>query len=33
VLVKIGGKWLIDDLIYDDGKTLTDAFNIAKKIK
>jgi hypothetical protein len=32
-LRKIGGKWLIDDVVYDDGETLTDAFNEAKKIK
>jgi hypothetical protein len=30
---KIGGKWLIDDVVYDDGTTLTNAFNEAKKIK
>ena len=32
-LLKIGGKWLIDDVIYDNGETLTDAFNETKKIK
>ena len=32
-LSKIGGKWLIDDVIYDDGDTLTKAFKEAKKIK
>jgi hypothetical protein len=33
-LRQIGGKWLIDDVIYEDGKSpLTDAFNEAKKIK
>jgi hypothetical protein len=33
VLVKIGGKWLIDNLIYDDGTTLGQAFKEAKRIK
>lgn len=32
-LSKIGGRWLIDDVIYDDGGTLTKAFDEAKKIK
>ncbi|HEY0462353.1 MAG TPA: hypothetical protein VGC97_24685 [Pyrinomonadaceae bacterium] len=32
-LRQIGGKWLIDDVVYDNGKRLTDAFNEAKKIK
>lgn len=31
-LQKINGKWLIDDVKYDDGKTLTDDFNEARKI-
>ena len=32
-LLRIGGKWLIDNVIYDDGKTLVGAFNEAKNIK
>jgi hypothetical protein len=32
-LQKIGGKWLIDGVVYDDGTTLTGAFNEAKKLK
>lgn len=32
-LAKIGGHWLIDDVIYDDGTTLTEAFGEAQKIK
>jgi hypothetical protein len=32
-LTKIGGKWLIDNVIFDDGETLIDAFNKAMKIE
>lgn len=32
-LLQIGGKWLIDDLIFDDGESLTEAFAKAGKIK
>ncbi len=32
-LLQIGGKWLIDNVIYDDGNTLVEAFNEAKNIK
>ncbi|MBA2736097.1 MAG: hypothetical protein H0U50_04820 [Pyrinomonadaceae bacterium] len=33
LLSKITGKWLINDVIYDDGSTLTKAFSEAQKIK
>jgi hypothetical protein len=33
LLKKITGKWLIDDVVYDDGSTLRQAFNTAQKIK
>ena len=33
LLLKIGGKWLIDNVIYNDGDTLVKAFSEAKKIK
>ena len=33
LLSKIAGKWLINDVIYDDGSTLTKAFSQARKIK
>ena len=32
-LIKIDGKWLIDDVIEPDGETLIDAFKKAKKIR
>lgn len=32
-LSKIGDRWLIDDVIYDDGTTLTGAFETASRIK
>ena len=32
-LTKIGGKWFIDNVIYDDGTTLTKAFGTAQKIR
>lgn len=32
-LVKISNQWLIDDIIFDDGSSLTDAFKEAAKIK
>ena len=33
LLSKLNGKWLIDDVVYDDGTTLTQAFSEALKIK
>ena len=33
LLSKIAGRWLINDVIYDDGSTLTKAFSEARKIK
>ncbi len=33
LLSKIAGKWLIDDVIYDNGSTLTEDFNKAQKIQ
>ncbi len=33
LLSKIAGKWLIDDVIYDNGSTLTSDFSEAQKIK
>ncbi len=33
ILSKIAGNWFIDDVIYDDGSSLTKAFNEAQKIK
>lgn len=33
LLSKISEKWLIDDVVYDDGTTLSKAFEQAKKIK
>ena len=32
-LQKIGGKWLIDDVTYDNGETLSQAFEKAKQQK
>lgn len=32
-LQKIGGNWLIDNVTYDDGSTLIDAFNEAKNLR
>ncbi len=33
LLSKIAGKWLLDDVIYDDGSILTKDFSEAQKIK
>jgi hypothetical protein len=33
LLSKVAGKWLINDVIYDDGSTLTKAFSNAQKVK
>lgn len=33
LLSKIAGKWLINDVIYDNGSTLTKDFSKARKIK
>ena len=33
LLAKVGDKWLIDDVIFDDSSRLTEAFAKAAKIK